>query len=74
MKRKINNKKWSERFSSPVAEIVKKFNASVHFDKVLAPYDILLSIAHVEMLQECAIISIQDKKKIVSGLKKSKEK
>jgi len=70
MKRKITNKKWSERFSSPVAEIVKKFNASVHFDNALAPYDILLSIAHVEMLQECAIISIQDKKKIVSGLKK----
>ena len=38
--------------------------------KSLAPYDILLSISHVEMLQECAIITIQDRKKIVSGLKK----
>ena len=33
-------KTWSGRFSEPVAELVKRYTASVDFDKRLAEFDI----------------------------------
>jgi len=41
---------WSARFSEPVDERVKRFTASVAFDRRLAKYDIQASIAHARML------------------------
>ncbi|MES2500957.1 MAG: argininosuccinate lyase, partial [Pseudomonadota bacterium] len=41
---------WSGRFNEPVAELVKKYTASVDFDKRLAEFDIAGSIAHAKML------------------------
>ncbi|HSI24170.1 MAG TPA: argininosuccinate lyase, partial [Methylotenera sp.] len=43
-------KSWSGRFSEPVAELVKKYTASVSFDKRLAEFDIQGSLAHAHML------------------------
>jgi hypothetical protein len=37
---------WSGRFSEPVAELVKRYTASVDFDKRLADADIAGSLAH----------------------------
>ena len=37
---KKNTKKWSERFSEPTKEIVKRYTASVNFDRRLALVDI----------------------------------
>ncbi|WP_047552038.1 argininosuccinate lyase [Methylotenera sp. G11] len=73
MTEKVNslNKKdtsWSGRFNEPVAELVKKYTASVGFDYRLAPYDIQGSIAHARMLSERSIISRQDFAAIEKGL------
>ena len=54
---KKNTKKWSERFSEPTSEIVKRFNASVAFDQRLAMYDIEGSLAHAGMLNKQKIIT-----------------
>ena len=59
---------WSGRFNEPVAELVKKYTASVGFDHRLAMYDIQGSIAHAQMLSEQGIISQQDFKAIEKGL------
>jgi argininosuccinate lyase len=59
---------WSGRFSEPVAELVKKYTASVNFDKRLAEFDIQGSIAHTQMLGAQGIISKKDASEIESGL------
>lgn len=62
-------KSWSGRFSEPVAELVKKYTASVSFDKRLAEVDIQGSIAHAKMLNAQGIISGADIRAIEKGLK-----
>lgn len=59
---------WSGRFNEPVAELVKRYTASVDFDKRLALFDIQGSLAHAQMLASCAIISMQDLKDIQRGM------
>jgi argininosuccinate lyase len=59
---------WSGRFSEPVAELVKKYTASVDFDKRLAEFDIQGSVAHAQMLGAQGIISNADVKVIEKGL------
>jgi argininosuccinate lyase len=62
-------KSWSGRFSEPVAELVKKYTASVSFDKRLAEVDIQGSLAHAKMLNAQGIISSADIRAIEKGLK-----
>jgi len=59
---------WSGRFDEPVAELVKRYTASVDFDKRLARFDIQGSIAHARMLGAQQIISAQDVIAIEQGL------
>ncbi|MCL4470529.1 MAG: argininosuccinate lyase [Gammaproteobacteria bacterium] len=59
---------WSGRFSEPVAELVKRYTASVEFDRRLAEFDIQGSLAHAAMLEACAIIGAQDLAAIRKGL------
>ena len=70
---KKNTKKWSERFSEPTSEIVKRFTASVSFDQRLAMFDIEGSLAHAEMLKKQKIISAGDLKSITKGLNQIKK-
>jgi argininosuccinate lyase len=59
---------WSGRFAEPVAELVKRYTASVSFDHKLAMFDIQGSLAHAQMLAACDIISLQDLNDIKRGL------
>ncbi|MDD2915342.1 MAG: argininosuccinate lyase [Gallionella sp.] len=59
---------WSGRFNEPVAELVKRYTASVGFDHKLAMFDIQGSLAHAQMLAACDIIGLQDLKDIQRGL------
>ncbi len=63
-----DNQTWSGRFNEPVAELVKRYTASVDFDQRLALFDIQGSLAHAQMLAECKIISAQDMQDIQRGL------
>jgi argininosuccinate lyase len=62
-------KPWGGRFSGSVNSFVEGFTESVSFDHRLAEFDIEGSIAHAEMLGEKKIISRNDSRKIVQGLK-----
>jgi argininosuccinate lyase len=63
-----DNQTWSGRFNEPVAELVKRYTASVDFDKRLALVDIQGSLAHAQMLASSNIISSQDLESIRKGL------
>ena len=63
-------KPWSGRFAEPVDELVKRFTASVSFDRRLAPYDIDGSLAHARMLAARGIIGRSDLAAIERGLAK----
>ena len=60
--------RWSGRFKEPVDEQVKRFTASVAFDRRLAKYDIEGSLAHARMLAAAGILSRRDLAAIVRGL------
>ena len=59
---------WSGRFNEPVAELVKRFTASVGFDRRLAAFDIDGSLAHAKMLRAADILSAADLTAIEQGL------
>ncbi|MYM25544.1 argininosuccinate lyase [Duganella sp. FT135W] len=59
---------WSARFSEPVSDLVKRYTASVFFDKRLAKADIQGSLAHAEMLAAQGIISAHDRAEIERGM------
>jgi argininosuccinate lyase len=59
---------WSGRFSEPVAELVKRYTASVDFDKRLADADIAGSLAHARMLAAVGVLSASDFAAIERGL------
>jgi len=59
---------WSALFSEPMSELVKRYTASVFFDKRLANVDIRGSLAHAHMLQAQHIISADDLASINKGL------
>jgi argininosuccinate lyase len=65
---KTANKMWGGRFTMSPAEIMEEINASIGFDKALAPYDIAASKAHAAMLAQQGIISKADASKIAAGL------
>jgi argininosuccinate lyase len=59
---------WSARFSEPVSDLVKRYTASVFFDKRMADADIQGSLAHAEMLSHQGIISAEDYAAIQRGM------
>ncbi|HEX4917552.1 MAG TPA: argininosuccinate lyase [Limnobacter sp.] len=59
---------WSARFNEPMSELVKRYTASVFFDKRLAEFDIQGSLAHATMLAECQVISKADLQAIENGM------
>jgi argininosuccinate lyase len=59
---------WSARFTEPVDERVRRFTASVAFDRRLAKYDIRASLAHARMLAARRVLSRRDLAAIARGL------
>ncbi|MCR5815943.1 MAG: argininosuccinate lyase [Ruminococcus sp.] len=62
-------KMWAGRFTKETDERVNDFNSSIKFDARMYRQDIEGSIAHATMLGECGIISADDSKAIIEGLK-----
>src|SRR5690606_9614755 len=59
---------WSARFSEPVSDLVKRYTASVNFDKRMARFDIQGSLAHAEMLAAVGVITEDDRAAIERGM------
>jgi len=59
---------WSGRFSEPVSDLVKRYTASVLFDRRLWRQDIRASLAHARMLARQGIIAAADLADIERGM------
>ena len=59
---------WSGRFTEPVSELVKRYTASVFFDRRMALQDIRGSLAHARMLAKQNIIAAADLAAIERGM------
>ena len=64
----MTNYTWGGRFSESPSELVKRYTASVDFDKRMAQADIAGSLAHSKMLGACGILSKKDVAAIRKGL------
>jgi hypothetical protein len=53
-------KAWAGRFSEPMSELVKRYTASVSFDRRMWRQDIRASLAHATMLARQGIIGAND--------------
>jgi argininosuccinate lyase len=59
---------WSALFSEPMSDLVKRYTASVFFDKRLWLADITGSLAHAAMLERQGVISATDSAEIRRGM------
>ena len=59
---------WSGRFGEPVADRVKRYTASVDFDRRLADADIAGSLAHARMLAAVGVLAADDLAAIERGM------
>ena len=59
---------WAGRFSEPMSDLVKRYTASVDFDKRMWRQDIRGSLAHAKMLARQGIIAAQDLADIERGM------
>jgi argininosuccinate lyase len=65
----MTNRMWGGRFAGGPAEIMEEINASIAFDKRLAPQDVRGSLAHAAMLAATGILPREDARAIEDGLK-----
>jgi hypothetical protein len=59
---------WSGRFAEPVSDLVKRYTASVFFDRRMWRQDIRASLAHARMLAAQGIIGDSDLQAIEQGM------
>jgi len=64
----MSNKMWGGRFETGPAEIMEEINASIDFDRELAPQDVAGSLAHAAMLAKTGIVEAADAAAIARGL------
>jgi argininosuccinate lyase len=64
----MSNKMWGGLYQSGPADIMEEINASIDFDKALAPQDVAGSLAHVAMLADAGIVERADADAIARGL------
>jgi len=65
-----DNKPWAGRFNEPTDAFVEAFTASVGFDQRMYKQDIAGSIAHATMLAKVGVLTADECKLIVDGLRK----
>ena len=65
-----SDKPWAGRFNEPTDAFVEAFTASVGFDQRMYKQDIAGSIAHASMLARVGVLSKDECKLIVDGLKR----
>ena len=64
-----NAKLWGGRFEGTVEDWVEQFGASISFDHQLVKFDLMGSLAHVQMLGQTGILSSEEAEQIQDGLK-----
>jgi argininosuccinate lyase len=60
---------WKGRFKEQTAELLQSYSESISFDWRLWPHDIEGSIAHSAALEEARLITAEERRSIVEGLR-----
>ncbi len=63
------SKMWGGRFTKKTNPLVEEFTRSIQFDKKLAEYDCVGSLAHINVLKKAGLLTGQEYKKLEGGLK-----
>lgn len=66
----MSDKAWGGRFEEDLSDVALRYSASVDVDKRLADQDIRGSIAHVEMLAARGVVTDEEARAIVDGLRR----
>ena len=64
------SKLWGGRFGKKTNPLVEEFTKSIQFDKKLAEYDCVGSLAHIDVLKKAGLLSSDEYKKLKRGLGK----
>ncbi len=64
----MTSRLWGGRFESGPSDAMARLSASVHFDWVLAPYDIAQSKAHARVLHDAGLLSNEELDIMLEGL------
>lgn len=64
----VTTRLWGGRFESGPSDAMAALSASVHFDWVLAPYDIAQSKAHARVLASAGLLDDKELATMLSGL------
>jgi len=70
MSKKNSNAMWGGRFAEKPSSLMQEINQSITFDNKLYKQDIKGSIAHAQMLESVKILTKDEAKKIIEGLRK----
>lgn len=61
-------KLWGGRFSKPIDPDFERFSRSIHYDAVLAEYDVLHSILHVRALNSAELLTDKESAELLAAL------
>lgn len=61
-------KLWGGRFSKGTHKLVEEFTNSIHFDQKLAKYDVIGSLAHIDVLKKARLLNSSEHSKIKGAL------
>ena len=61
-------KLWGGRLSKKTDPLVEEFTKSIHYDYKLAQYDLLGSMAHVEILRKSGYLGAEEARILQKGL------
>lgn len=64
----MREKLWGSRFGKKTNPLVEEFTSSIQYDQKLAEYDLLGSVAHVQILKRSGYLSSQEAAKLIRGL------
>ncbi|MEW5894515.1 MAG: argininosuccinate lyase [Candidatus Omnitrophota bacterium] len=61
-------KLWGGRFNKKTNELVEKFSNSIHFDSLLARYDCVGSLKHIDVLKKAKLLTTREHQQLSTGL------
>ena len=65
----MSKKLWGGRFAKGTDPLVEEFTRSIQYDHKLAEYDLIGSLAHVQILKKAGYLTAAEKSKLEKGLK-----
>ena len=64
----MSKKLWGGRFGKATNPLVEEFTKSIHYDYKLAKYDVIGSMAHVQILKKAGYVTSSEAAKLAKGL------